>query len=88
MLRAGLLFGSRWHMEVRTEMAEDKSSETLPILTLDRPLSVLKFEHIKQIDDALAELGPFGEVRIIKQRGKLRFIQKVESENIMEGSER
>ena len=88
MLRAGLPFGSRWNMEVRTEMAEDKSSETLPILTLDRPLSVLKFEHIKQIDDALAELGPFGEVRIIKQRGKLRFIQKVESESIMERLEK
>jgi hypothetical protein len=56
-------------------------------LKLDRPLSVLKFEHIRQIDDALAELGPFGEVRIIKQRGKLRFIQKVESMSIMEGFE-
>ncbi len=43
-------------------------------MTLDRPLSVLKLEHIRQIDDALAELGPFVEVRIIKQRGKLRFI--------------
>jgi hypothetical protein len=55
-------------------------------LKLDRPLGVLKSEHIRQIDDALAELGPFGEVRIIKQRGKLRFIQKVESMSIMEGS--
>jgi hypothetical protein len=69
-------------------MAEDTSRETLPVLTLDRPLSVLKLEHIRRIDDALAELGPFGEVRIIKQRGKLRFIQKVESENITEGSEK
>ena len=68
-------------------MAQDTSYETLPVLTLDRSLSVLKFEHIRKIDDALAELGPFGEVRIIKQRGKLRFIQKVESESIMEGSE-
>jgi hypothetical protein len=49
---------------------------------------MLKSEHIRKIDDALAELGPFGEVRIIKQRGKLRFIQKVESTSIMEGSER
>jgi hypothetical protein len=69
-------------------MAEETSRETLPVLTLDRPLSVLKLEHIRQIDDALAELGPFGEVRIIKQRGKLRFIQKVESENITERSEK
>jgi hypothetical protein len=69
-------------------MAEDTSYETLPVLKLDRPLGVLKFEHIRQIDDALAELGPFGEVRIIKQRGKLRFIQKMESTSIMEGSEK
>jgi hypothetical protein len=68
-------------------MAQDTSSETLPVLTLDQPLSVLKFEHIKKIDDALAELGPFGEVRIIKQRGKLRFIQKVESESLLGPSE-
>jgi hypothetical protein len=69
-------------------MAKDTSRETLPVLTLDRPLSMLKLEHIRQIDEALAELGPFGEVRIIKQRGKLRFIQKVESENITERSEK
>jgi hypothetical protein len=69
-------------------MAKVTSRETLPVLTLDRPLSMLKLEHIRQIDDALAELGPFGEVRIIKQRGKLRFIQKVESENITEGPEK
>ena len=69
-------------------MAEATSRETLPVLTVDRPLRVLKREHIRQIDDALAKLGPFGEVRIIKQRGKLRFIQKVESENITEGSEK
>ena len=36
-------------------MAKDTFCETLPILTLDQPLSVLKAEHIKQIDDALAE---------------------------------
>ena len=69
-------------------MAEDTSCKTLPVLTLDRPLSVLKLEHIRQIDDALAELGPFGEIRIIKQRGKLRFIQRIESESITEGSEK
>jgi hypothetical protein len=69
-------------------MAEDVARGILPGSTLDRPLSVLKLEHIRQIDDALAKLGPFGEVRLIKQRGKLRFIQKVESESIMEGPEK
>jgi hypothetical protein len=51
-------------------MTEDTSCETLRVLTLDRALSVLRLEHIRQIDDALSELGPFGEVRLIKQRGK------------------
>lgn len=69
-------------------MAKATSCEILPVLTLDRPLSALTPEHIRQIDDALAELGPFGEVRIVKQRGKLRFIQKVESVSIMEGVEK
>jgi len=69
-------------------MAAGTSCEILLVLTLDRPLGVLKSEHIRQIDDALAELGPFGEVRIIKHRGKLRFIQKVESMAIIEGSKK
>jgi hypothetical protein len=69
-------------------MAEGTSREISPVLTLDRPLGVLKSEHIRQIDDALAELGPFGEVRIIKQRGNLRFIQKMESAAIMEESKK
>jgi hypothetical protein len=69
-------------------MAEGTSREISPVLTLDRPLGVLNSEHIRQIDDALAELGPFGEVRIIKQRGNLRFIQKMESVAMMEESKK
>jgi hypothetical protein len=69
-------------------MVEDTSREALPVLKLDRPLGVLTSEHIRQIDDALAGLGPSGVIRLIKQHGELRFIQKVESESIMEGSEK
>jgi hypothetical protein len=57
MLRAGLRFGSRSHLWGNNEMAQDTSSETLPVFTLDRPLSVLKSEHIRQIDDALVAIG-------------------------------
>jgi hypothetical protein len=39
--------------------------------------------QIQQIDEALAGLGPFAEVRLIKNRGKLRFIQKVDSESVL-----
>jgi hypothetical protein len=52
-------------------------------LTLDRPLRVLTPRQIQQIDGALADLGPFAEVRLIKNKGKLRFIQKVESESAL-----
>jgi hypothetical protein len=69
-------------------MTKDTSREALPVLKLDRPLGVLKSEHIRQIDDALAELGPSGMVRLIKQHGELRIIQKVGSESITEGSEK
>ena len=51
-------------------------------LTLDKPLKVLTSRQIQKIDDALAGLGPFAEVRLVKNRGKLRFIQKVESESM------
>jgi hypothetical protein len=52
-------------------------------LVLDKPLKVLTSRQIQKIDDALAALGPFAEVRLVKNRGKLCFIQKVESESIL-----
>jgi hypothetical protein len=52
-------------------------------LTLEKPLKVLTLGQIQKIDDTLAGLGPFAEVRLIKNRGKLRFIQKVESESML-----
>ena len=50
-------------------------------LVLPGPLRVLTVEHIMAIDEALRSLGPYSEVRLIKNKGKLRFIQKVESES-------
>ena len=58
-------------------------SDALFILALDKPLKVLTARQIQKIDDALAGLGPFAEVRLVKNRGKLRFIQKVESESML-----
>ena len=42
-------------------------------------LRKLSLEHIKRIDEMLDELGEYGEVRLIVQRGELRYINKVES---------
>jgi len=40
----------------------------------------LNLEQIRQIDDALASIGDYGEVRLILQHGELRYINKVESQ--------
>ena len=53
------------------------------LLCLDSPLEILSPCQIAQIDHALAELGPFSELRLIKNKGKLRFIQKVESQELV-----
>lgn len=42
-------------------------------------LRVLSPADVLTVDRALAAVGPFGEVRLIVKRGRLRFIEKVES---------
>ena len=39
----------------------------------------LSLEAIKRIDEMLDEIGEYGELHIIVQRGELRYINKVES---------
>ena len=52
------------------------------LVELDAPLAVLSPQQIQIIDQALDELGPFSEVRLIKDRGRLRYIIRVESRSI------
>ncbi len=54
-------------------------------LLLERPLKFLSPRQICAIDDALARIAPFGEVRLIKSRGRLRFIEVVESHDLGPG---
>ncbi len=65
---------------------ERSESVTAPtrIISLpgDRPLHSLSMHQVYTIDEALMAVGPFGEVRLIKNRGKLRFIQTVRSEDL------
>lgn len=42
-------------------------------------LRVLTLNDVLTVDRALAEVCPFGEVRLIVRRGRLRFIEKIES---------
>jgi hypothetical protein len=65
------------------------SGELMQILPqpLVPDLKTLNAIQIKRIDEALAAVGDFGEVRLIKSKGKLRYIQKLDSEKIEEQSE-
>jgi len=49
--------------------------------TPERPLRFLSTRHVRAIEDALEAVGLYGEVRLIKHAGRLRFIQKVVSES-------
>ncbi len=46
---------------------------------LSTQLKKLTPEQVLRIDELLGEVGDYGEVRLIVQRGELRFINKVES---------
>jgi hypothetical protein len=39
--------------------------------------------QVLAIDRALTALGPFGEVRIVKARGRVRFIETLESQDML-----
>ena len=39
-----------------------------------KPLKFLGRSQIKMIDEALEAVGPFGEVQLIVERGRLRFV--------------
>ena len=42
-------------------------------------LKFLKLAQVKRIDELLAQLGEYGELHLIIQKGELRYINKVES---------
>ncbi len=48
-------------------------------------LHFLTPRQVQMIDDALRDVGPFGEVRLIKVKGRLRFIEKLESLDATKG---
>ncbi len=45
----------------------------------DLKLYKLTLEHIRRIDEMLDEVGEYGEVHIIVQKGELRYINKIQS---------
>lgn len=57
-------------------------SQKAVLSPLDRPLKFLSLRDMYAIDEALAAIGAYGEVRLVKNRGRLRFIQTVKSEDL------
>jgi len=43
-------------------------------LSEDRLLSFLDQRQVKMIDEALSALGDYGELRLVVEKGRLRFI--------------
>ncbi len=68
-------------------MAATQRDEHL-IQTSQINLRFLDIEQVRQIDMALAEMSDFGEVRLIKAKGKLRFIQTLESQEMPDSKRR
>ena len=65
---------------METQGTESKKLEHLSALVL----KVLSCAQVVKIDEMLDELGPFGELRLIKKKGHLRFVEKVESFDFVE----
>jgi hypothetical protein len=56
-----------------------RESDGLPGVVVQVELKKLTREQVRQIDEALASLEDYGEVRLIVQHGELRYINRVES---------
>jgi hypothetical protein len=42
-------------------------------------LRALSLEQVKRIDEMLASIGDYGELRLVVQHGELRYINRLES---------
>jgi hypothetical protein len=49
------------------------------VLRLERPLVFLKPDEINVIDDLIASLGSFGELRLVVEEGRLRMVASTKS---------
>ena len=67
---------------------KESAASKKKILPADLQLSRLTPEHVKRIDTLLAEIEEYGEVRIIVQKGELRYISKINSYKIFDKEDR
>lgn len=65
-------------------MSADKEVEARSSSVHLKSLTTLTGEQIREVDRALASMGDFGEVRLVKVKGRLRFIQQLESRDLLQ----
>jgi putative heme iron utilization protein len=63
---------------------ESQAMNKSPLHDLDElirrlDIQMLTVEQVQRIDGLLSEVGEYGEVHLIVQKGELRYINKVES---------
>ena len=58
----------------------DNASRTASFSSTGQKFKKLNLDQVRQIDEALASIGDYGEVHLILQHGELRYINKVESQ--------
>jgi hypothetical protein len=49
----------------------------------EQKLKFLKASHIEMIDEALRKVGEFGEVKLVVERGRLRFLVTEKSVDVL-----
>jgi hypothetical protein len=61
------------------------SASSSAFLTSGLPLTtkILTLHHVQYIDDIIQGMDGSGEVRLVKAKGKLRFIQRITTEDIV-----
>jgi hypothetical protein len=67
---------------------KDSAALKKKILPVDLQLSKLTLEQVRRIDMLLAEIDDYGEVRIIVQKGELRYISKINSYKLFDKEDR
>ena len=48
-------------------------------------IKLLRPRDIAFIEDAMRKVGPFGEIHLVIERGRIRFVRMIKSEAIDEG---
>ncbi len=54
---------------------------------LSESLETLTPKQVLAVDRALTSIGSFGEVRLVKVKGKVRFIQQLKSNDLLRVAE-